>query len=410
MTGRLAQYASLISGNAPAEGAFQVALESMEGSTGRLIPDSETQYELGTPFHAGDVLFGKLRPYLAKVWLADRPGFAIGDIHVYRPRGPVEPRYLRYVILDREFIRRVDAGTYGAKMPRADWGDVKNIAVYFPDWDKQQAIADFLDRETAQIDAMIEAQKDLIARLGERRREVIARVLGAGSPSALYTRSKSRADGWTPDKIRNRFTVTLGKMLDAGRDAFDDDESTPYLRAANIQDGGLELDDVRHMPFRPRELARLDLRAGDLLVVEGGAIGTNVILEDDMPGWSFQKTVNRVRSINGDSTRFVGHVLTTMRDSGFLDVLCNRSTIPHFTAEKLRALQVAFPQIPEQHRVVNEIEEAKERVDAMAHAASHVITLLSERREALITAAVTGRIDPKTGIEHIDMTKAMVGA
>ena len=122
MKERFRNHVRLVSGSALINGDCQVALESMIGGTGDLDWDSPTEYEIGTPFEAGDVLFGKLRPYLAKVWLADRPGYAVGDIHVYRPRLGVVPNFLKYVVLDREFIRRVDSQTYGAKMAlRGSW-------------------------------------------------------------------------------------------------------------------------------------------------------------------------------------------------------------------------------------------------------------------------------------------------
>ena len=74
---------------------FQVSLEDIVPGTGTLVSGSLSQYSAeGTTFEKGDVLFGKLRPYLAKYWLADREGVAGGDIHVYRPRKGVDSRYL----------------------------------------------------------------------------------------------------------------------------------------------------------------------------------------------------------------------------------------------------------------------------------------------------------------------------
>ena len=90
MKERFRNHVQLISGNAPINGDFQVALECMVGGTGGLALDSATEYESGTPFEAGDVLFGKLRPYLAKVWLADRPGLrSVCGVGNQRPALPL---------------------------------------------------------------------------------------------------------------------------------------------------------------------------------------------------------------------------------------------------------------------------------------------------------------------------------
>ena len=103
-------------------------------------------------------------------------------------------------------------------------------------------------------------------------------------------------EGWSSGRINYRFSVTLGKMLDAGRAPKPGDVNLPYIRAANIQDDGLALDDVYEMPFTPAERVSLSLRAGDLLVVEGGAVGTNHHLREGLPGWGFQKT-ERIQAV-----------------------------------------------------------------------------------------------------------------
>ena len=98
-----------------------VVLENIEGWTGKLI-ETETEFQgEGVAFQAGDVLFGKLRPYLAKVYLASQSGEAVGDFHVIRPSASLRSRFLQYQLLTNEVIDLVNGSTYGAKMPRASW-------------------------------------------------------------------------------------------------------------------------------------------------------------------------------------------------------------------------------------------------------------------------------------------------
>ncbi|MFD7781582.1 restriction endonuclease subunit S [Streptomyces nojiriensis] len=185
------------------------------------------------------------------------------------------------------------------------------------------------------------------------------------------------------------FSVTLGKMLDAGRAVDDTHTTLPYVRAANIQDEGLRLTDVNEMPFSAAEARRLDLRKGDLLVVEGGAVGTCVVLDHDMPGWSFQKTVNRLRATNNWSTRYLAYVLRSYRDAGIIDLVCNGSTISHLTAEKLRALRVPAVQPETQRAIAEFLDRETAQIDALVSKQEEFIEFLRERRRAAIEVAVS---------------------
>jgi type I restriction enzyme, S subunit len=186
--------------------------------------------------------------------------------------------------------------------------------------------------------------------------------------------------------IGSAYSVTLGKMLDAGKAVNESHTVLPYIRAANIQDDGLRLGDVNEMPFSDDEAARLNLLHGDLLVVEGGAVGTSVVLEHDMAGWSFQKTVNRVRPIRDWSTRYLGYVLRAYRDAGVIDIVCNGSTIPHLTAEKLRALRMPAAAPDAQRAIADYLDREIARIDMLIEEQQRLIEMLRERRAAVLSA------------------------
>ncbi|MBX7133129.1 MAG: restriction endonuclease subunit S, partial [Fimbriimonadaceae bacterium] len=157
-----------------------VALENIEGWTGRFLP-TETEFEgEGVEFKAGDVLFGKLRPYLAKTLVAESNGEAVGDFLVMRPSGAVQPRFLGYQLRSREVISIIDGSTFGSKMPRASWDFVGSMPFPLPPVEEQAVISAFLDRETAKIDALVEEQKRLIELLKEKRQAVISQAVTKG--------------------------------------------------------------------------------------------------------------------------------------------------------------------------------------------------------------------------------------
>jgi type I restriction enzyme S subunit len=151
-----------------------VALENIEGWTGRFI-STETDFQgEGVAFNKGDILFGKLRPYLAKAYLAESSGEAVGDFHVMRPAEEIDGRFFQYQILNRIFIAIVDGSTYGSKMPRVGWEFLGGMKVATPQCTEQTAIAAFLDRETARIDRLVAATDKSIALAQERRNALIS--------------------------------------------------------------------------------------------------------------------------------------------------------------------------------------------------------------------------------------------
>ncbi len=151
-----------------------VALEHIESGSGRLVGDSGEFEGEGTAFVQGDLLFGKLRPYLAKAWVAEFNGEAVGDFHVMRPTRELSQRYLLYTTLNRDFIQLVDGSTYGSKMPRASWDFVGCMPVCEPSLAEQRAIAAFLDRETDELDGLVNEAEKGIELLRERRSALIS--------------------------------------------------------------------------------------------------------------------------------------------------------------------------------------------------------------------------------------------
>lgn len=145
----------------------RISLDMVESWTGELVDDIQDGDDISSgliKFRSGDVLFSKLRPYLAKAFEAEQMGAASPEFLVFRPTN-FNAQYLLYLLLSKEFIERVDASTYGAKMPRASWEFIGNLRVPCPHKEKQQEIVDFLDHHVAQIDSLIEQKRQLLDRL-----------------------------------------------------------------------------------------------------------------------------------------------------------------------------------------------------------------------------------------------------
>lgn len=362
-----------------------------------------SKYKICQP---GDLVLNRFNAYRGSLGVSSLRGVVSPDYLVLRPRGNAEPQYLEYLLKSQPLrdAMTMSMGGIGGGDPdssgfaRIDVRTLHRTKVSQRTIEAQCAIADFLDRETALIDELIEKQTTFIERLRERRAEVIAHAVTCGIRGETLIAVKSDWVGrlpasWSVGRIHYDFGVVLGKMLDAGKQVPDAAVLLPYIRAANIQPNGLTLNDVNEMPFSPYEASRLDLRRGDLLVVEGGSVGVSYVLKNAMPGWSFQKTVNRVRSRGGASTRFLHYVLNFYLQRGVFGIVCSGSTIAHLTSEKLRAMDWPKPPAAEQRAIADHLDRETAKIDGLISKVERHIELAKERRSALITAAVTGQID-----------------
>ncbi|GAB2828867.1 restriction endonuclease subunit S [Actinoallomurus bryophytorum] len=192
-------------------------------------------------------------------------------------------------------------------------------------------------------------------------------------------------DGWLTGQVRNVATVTLGKMLqskDSGSDM-----PTPYMRAANVQPNGvLALDDVNEMWFSEAELEQLSIRAGDVVVVEGGqgGFGRAAYVENDLPGWGFQNSINRLRPIGDFDGRFIAFYLIALRASGYIRAYCNVVSMPHLTAEKLARIPIPLPPVKQQRAIADYLDRETARIDTLIEEQQTLVRLLAERRVAVM--------------------------
>ena len=138
-----------------------ITLENVESWTGQ-IKDSETEVFFESQakrFKPRDVLFAKLRPYLAKVTIPDCDGLCVGEFLVLRTNnGHLKPRFLERLLRSKRVINTIDASTFGAKMPRANWHFIGNMEIPLPPLDEQAAIVRYLDEADQQIQAYISCQ------------------------------------------------------------------------------------------------------------------------------------------------------------------------------------------------------------------------------------------------------------
>jgi len=158
------------------EGFTYIGLEDVESGSGQYKPTATTSRQSDDStvglFQKGDVLYGKLRPYLRKCITGPFDGACSTEFLVLKPSS-LSARWLQNWLLTNEVTQQIEAGCDGAKMPRTDWEHVGSIPIPVPHWAEQDAILTTLDRETARIDLLIEKVQLSIDLLKKRRSALI---------------------------------------------------------------------------------------------------------------------------------------------------------------------------------------------------------------------------------------------
>jgi type I restriction enzyme S subunit len=158
-----------------------VGLESIESKTGKLLTNNNDEQqavgETANIFKKGDVLFGKLRPYLAKCIVADFNGRCTSELLVLRTASNMLPEYLYLFMLSPIFIDVVNSSTYGAKMPRASWDFIGNLKVPLPNIKEQEEIVEYLIKLTNNMDDLISDISTQIQKLKEYRQSLISEAV-----------------------------------------------------------------------------------------------------------------------------------------------------------------------------------------------------------------------------------------
>ncbi|MEU7400929.1 restriction endonuclease subunit S [Streptomyces sp. NPDC044948] len=313
--------------------------------------------------------------------------------------GPrLEPRYLLHALRGMApDLKRVATGSTHKTiyMP-----DIEQLRVPLPPLDEQRRIADFLDAETARIDRLRELherQQSLTKEAAFRRVYDAVRgahVKGPRKDSGLNWLGAIPAD-WRVGAVSHYFEVELGKMLNQER--AQGDHLRPYLRVANVQWDRIDISNLARMNFPPNERVRYRLQAGDLLVNEGGSWpGRAAVWSGEISEIYYQKALHRIRSRGEELPRWLYYCLVAAERLRVFQVQGNTSTMTHLTREQLRPQRFPFPDLSTQRELVAELDSGADREARFQRLLDRQLGLLTERRQALITAAVTGQFDVST--------------
>ena len=376
-----------------------VGLENIESWTGKLLGNAAvtdenasalvTSASLSSTFESGDVLFGKLRPYLAKAWVAEFPGRSTTEFLVMHPV-EVEPRFLRYVCLWRDFVEAVDASTFGSKMPRADWDFIGNLPVPVPEWSRQRAIADYLDHETARLDVLVAAKERVLGLLAEKRRALITRAVIRGLDPNVPLRDSGIP--WL-GAIPAHWETERARWLFRERDERSDTGEEELLTVSHLTGVTPRSEkDVSMFEAETTKGYKICL-SGDLVIntlwAWMGAMGVSPVDGIVSPAYNVYEPGARLDPSYVDA--FVRLSVFTQEVTRYSKGVW--SSRLRLYPEGFYAVSLPVPPLSEQREIVAYIANETSKLDELRAATERTTVLLKERRSALIAAAVTGQID-----------------
>lgn len=357
-------------------------------------------YQLVEP---GDLAVNKMKAWQGSLGVSPYRGIVSPAYFVYRALHNELPRYLHYLLRSDPYATGFLTISKGIRINQwdVDPDHLAQLPIPLPAPPEQAAIVAFLDRETAKIDTLVEEQRRLIELLKEKRQAVISHAVTKGLDQTAPTKD-SGVDWlgevpahWSVAPLRYvarvQTGIAKGKDLE-GRIA----RTVPYLRVANVQDGHIDLTDVAEIEIAEHDLSRYLLRRGDVLMNEGGdfdKLGRGDIWQGQIDPCVHQNHVFAVRP-TGVSAEWLNLITSSSYAQQYFMTRSKQSTnLASISSRNVMNLPVVLPPPSEQASLAARVGEIVLTLAEMRETAEGAVKLLQERRAALISAAVTGKID-----------------
>jgi type I restriction enzyme S subunit len=323
------------------------------------------------------------------------------------PTPPTNARYLYWLLFSQyEHIRNMAGGEQRDGLNLEILGSIPCLKILPTE---QKSIAAFLDRETGRLDLLLAKKRELIERLKEKRTALISRTVTRGLPPAaakaagLNPNPKLKPSGleWLGDIPEHwqvkRLKFTLKERLQYGANQsseIDDPELPRYVRITDIDENGK----LRPETFRslPVEIAReYFLEDGDVLFARSGATsGKTFLYRREWGRCAYAGYLIRARLDQSKiEPQFLRHFTDSLHYWQWISSNLIQATIQNVSAEKYADLALPLPPLPEQTAIAAFLDAETAKLDALAAKVEQAIERLQEYRTALITAAVTGKID-----------------
>ena len=331
-------------------------------------------------------------------------GFGTTELIVARPdKGVVTPQFLDYLFRSQFFRMLGESEMYGAGgQKRVPDSFVRDFIALIPTTDEQNQITDFLDNETSKIDALIAEQEQLIELLQEKRQAVISHAVTKGlNPNAPLKDSGVEwlgevPDHWEESNIK-RISKIYGRIGFRGYtvdDIVDEGDGAIALARGNLKEKGFSLDKKTYISWaKYEESPEIMIEKGDVLLVKTGSTFGKCCYVDRL---NEAATLNPQMVVFKEiipENEFFYYQLRSTYVQAVIQNMNKGSALPTVTQEAIGSIKLFVPPISEQQSILEQLSKTLIGNEELLDNSRKAISLLSERRSALISAAVTGQID-----------------
>jgi len=393
--------------NATYSGMSLIAPNHIESATGRLLR-LETAGDQGAESgkyicKAGDVVYSKIRPALRKVCIAPEDCLCSADMYPLRSHSGLSNSFLFWLILSEEFSALAVLESQRVAMPKINRESLKAVMFSLPSQAEQTGIAGFLDRETLKIDSLVAEQRRLIELLKEKRQAVISHAVTKGlNPHAPTKPSGIEWLGDVPEHWDVVRIKHLTRSIKAGpfgssltKDTYVESGYRVYGQEQVIPND-FTIGDYYNSQNKFDELAQCSVSPGDILISCVGTFGKIAIVPESAEPGIINPRLLRLRCNAVAEARYFVEVLRSQVTFEQFSLFSRGGTMDVISIATLSDIVVPVPPVEEQSALTQFIHGEIEKFDALTAAAQRGIELLQERRTALISAAVTGKIDVRS--------------
>lgn len=373
-----------------------VELEHVEPETGRLLgwDSSGTQASIKTSFKQGDVLFGKLRPYLRKYAVAPFDGICTTEILAIHPRdGQSDSRFLFHLMQGDGVFATVEALSYGTKMPRVSWSDLSEIVLGIPPLPEQQRIAAILTAVDDKLDVIarqIEATQTLKQGLMQT---LFSRGVGTQDADGRWVPHTEFKDselgeipvGWEVTTVGAVCEVKGGKRLPKGEVLTDENTGYPYIRVTDMYMGGVNTDGILYVPAHVQpSIARYTISKDDIFISVAGTLGLVGVIPDDLDGANLTENADKLTDIK-ICRDFLLHCLCADGIQGAIAREGTANAQPKLALTRIREFLLPLPPRPEQERIATILRSVGEKLATLQGKEKRYLALKRGLMQKLLT-------------------------
>lgn len=369
-------------------------------TTGKTETFYSGEYPSESLIDNNDILIGMDGDFLARWWNGGK-GVLNQRCCCLRPFDSINKRFLFYIL---QFpLNIINDLTYFTTVKHLSSGDIKGIKFPLPSLPEQQAIADFLDRKTAQIDTLIEKKQRQIDLLQEQRMALINHAVTKGlSPDVRMKDSGVEWLGEIPSHwkvVKLKYispNITVGIVITPAKYYVDD--GVPCLRSLNVKERKLIAENLVYISPESNELLQKSkIYSGDLVSVRTGQPGTTAVVDERFDGANCIDLIITRQAKEFDS-QFLAYQLNSSLSKAQYTTGSSGAIQQHFNVETASNMLVVLPPLDEQIEIRKKLDLAEKRDEDIANNIGLMIQYLQEYRMALISEAVTGKIDVRTAV------------